>query len=141
MSTSEELLEIQRDLDEVCRKICAEPTIEPLSARARELLDRQGRLLARRASIFSSLIEKPATPSLPRVHLRDGNPLSVLSACKRAAMRAGWSLEQWVEFSASVRACFSDEALPEEVDLMWSVVRSHFAVTTPETTKPEEQTT
>lgn len=139
MSTSEELLEIQRDLDEVSRKLCTEPTIEPLSARARELLDRQGRLLERRASIFSSLIETPTTPSLPRVHLRDSNPLSVLSACKRAAIRADWSLKKWSDFSASVRACFTDEALPEEIDVMWRVVRSHFAVTTPET--KEEQTT
>lgn len=76
---------------------------------------------------------------MPQVYLRDSNPLSVLSACKRAAIRADWSLARWCEFSASVRACFTDEALPEETDLMWSVVRSHFAVTTPET--KEEQTT
>lgn len=68
--------------------------------------------------------------SLPRVFLSSGNPVAVLGRCKQAAVKAGWSLAQWVEFSASVRACFTPEALPEEQEQMMAVVRSHFEVTT-----------
>ena len=61
--------------------------------------------------------------------LRSSNPLAVLAAAKRAALKADWSLREWDEVSKSVRACFTEEALPEEAELMLAVLRSHFDVT------------
>ena len=74
------------------------------------------------------------------VTLRSANPLAVLSACKRAALKADWKLAEWVEFSASVRACFTEAALPEEEALMLAVVRSHFDVTLVDAGQPKEAT-
>lgn len=65
---------------------------------------------------------------LPAVTLYSDNPLHVLSQCKRVAARAGWSLAQWLEFSASFRSCFSAESLPEEVGVAMRIVESHFEV-------------
>ena len=61
--------------------------------------------------------------------LRSSNPLAVLSAAKRAALKVNWSLREWDELSKSVRACSTEEALPAEADLMLAVLRSHFDVT------------
>lgn len=66
--------------------------------------------------------------TLPKLVIRDTHPLAVLSACKRAAIRERWLLEEWVTFSADVRACLTPEAKPEEEEEMWRVVREKFDV-------------
>ncbi len=71
----------------------------------------------------------PLPDARPPVTLDNGNPAAVLGACKRAAIRANWSLRAWVEFSDTARACLSPDALPEEFALFMRVVEQRFAVT------------
>lgn len=71
----------------------------------------------------------PLPDARPPVTLDNGNPAAVLSACKRAAMKANWSLRAWVEFSETARACLTPDALPEEMVLFLDVVEQRFEVT------------
>ena len=71
----------------------------------------------------------PLPDARPPVTLDNGNPAAVLSACKRAALKANWGLRAWVEFSETARACLSPDALPEEFALFMRVVEQRFAVT------------
>lgn len=71
----------------------------------------------------------PLPDARPPVTLDNGNPGAVLSACKKAALKANWGLRAWVEFSETARACLSPDALPEEMALFLRVVEQRFAVT------------
>ena len=63
------------------------------------------------------------------VTLRSGSPIEILGACKRAAIRDGWLLERWEEFSKTARACLTADCAPEEMGKFLDVVRERFAVT------------
>ena len=63
------------------------------------------------------------------VTLSSGNPIAILGACKRAAVKGGWLLAEWVEFSDTARACLGAECLPEEFASFLAVVEERFAVT------------
>lgn len=65
----------------------------------------------------------------PAVFLTSGNPARILGDCKKAAVKADWSLAQWVEFSATARACLSPEAASEEWACFLRVVEERFDVT------------
>lgn len=67
--------------------------------------------------------------SAPPVTLRNGSPVEILGACKRAALKADWLLSQWVEFSTTARACLTADCEPEEMSKFLDVVRERFAVT------------
>ena len=64
-------------------------------------------------------------PVRPPLKLRDGNPFAILSAAKRVALKAEWSLPKWDEFTTSFRACFAAEE-PEEQAKALDVIRTHF---------------
>jgi hypothetical protein len=64
----------------------------------------------------------------PRVRLTTTEPIKVLADCKRAALKANWLLSEWVEFSATCRACLTADCEPEEMALFMSVVRERFDV-------------
>ena len=59
---------------------------------------------------------------MPRVKLinRDGNAFAILAACKKAAMKAGWSEEQW--------AAFHTEATSGDYNHLLATVMKHFDV-------------
>ena len=65
----------------------------------------------------------------PALRLRKGDPLSIRSAARAAAKAAHWELAQWDEFAATFDACFSPDALPEEMALALAVVEERFEVT------------
>ncbi len=72
----------------------------------------------------------------PSVRLSTMEPLKVLSACKRAASKAGVSLAWWEEFSATAWACLTPDCAPEELSLFMSVVNERFEVSTPNEKAP-----
>ncbi len=63
-----------------------------------------------------------AGESKPSVKLigEDGNAFSILGNCRRAALKAGWTEEQWAEFRK--------EALAEDYDHLLATVQEHFDV-------------
>lgn len=65
---------------------------------------------------------------LPSVRLTNGQPIAILGACKRVALKADWPLRRWEEFRESAQACLGPEASIEEHQKFLSVVRSYFAV-------------
>ncbi len=64
----------------------------------------------------------------PKVTLRQGNPIAILTACKYAALKCDVSLLWWEEFSKTARACLSADCAPEEMQLFMAVVRERFEV-------------
>ena len=56
----------------------------------------------------------------PKVWLRSGNGLAILSTCIKAADKAGWSLKEWRAFSRKARAA--------DWEAMFALVCSRFDV-------------
>ena len=71
----------------------------------------------------------PLVIERPQVRLTKAQPLAILSDCKRAALKAGVSLQFWVEFRATFDACLSPDCEPEEMEKALLVVEERFDVT------------
>jgi hypothetical protein len=58
----------------------------------------------------------------PLVNLvgEDGNAFSILARCRRAAKKAGWSVDQW--------ETFKEEAMMSDYDHLLQAVMYHFEV-------------
>jgi hypothetical protein len=67
--------------------------------------------------------------TLPSVTLPSGNPGHILGACKRAALKERWLLEQWTSFREAAMRAMTPDAHPDEHERFMAVVRAHFTVT------------
>ncbi len=69
-------------------------------------------------------------PTKPPLRLTKAEPVEILAAAKRVALKAEWLLSRWEEFSKTARACLTPDCLPEEMAKFMDVVRERFDVTT-----------
>ena len=65
----------------------------------------------------------------PPLRLTSTEPIAVLAAAKRAALKADVSLAWWVEFSSTARSCLTADCEPEELSKFIDVVSERFDVT------------
>ena len=65
---------------------------------------------------------------MTRVRLENDNPAAVMAACRKAAIKADWSLRAWDEFSRTARACLTPDCQPEEFACFMKVVSERFEV-------------
>ncbi len=72
----------------------------------------------------------------PPLRLWKNEPLTILGDAKKAALKADVSLRWWGEFRASVDACLTPDAEPEEMAKFLEVVRSYFECTEHPSFKP-----
>ena len=71
----------------------------------------------------------PLVIERPALRLWKGEPITILSDAKKAALKAGVSLAWWVEFSTTARACLTADCAPEEMAKFLDVVRERFDCT------------